>query len=1398
MSNNDEGTATTTFVITGNELSGIKPPSFDWEAPDLTKQFKTFRRYCELVLQTPTYAAKAPKEVVNFILLWMGPQAVEIFDNLKFDPVTDKEQPEKVWNAFLAYFEPKSNYRLARFQLRDYVQGQNEPIDTFVTRLKIQAQKCNFVDVAQTEDQLIDQIIKGTIHPNVRRKLLNQDPGKLTLDAVLEYARTYETTQTHLESFKDRSVSEIQRGDKRHNRDRSRARNNRFRNRSHGDSSQGQCSYCGGKPHPRDQCPAKEDTCHGCGKQGHWSKVCRTTSHPGNPGTRSQPRSRGRDKTPSSRGRYRHYDNKQQAPRQNKQGHGIHEFSGIQDVSDDFESLTFDTVDTKNNRTEAYAQVTTRINHKNATLKGKADTGAQGNVLPLRTYRNMFPNNLDKNQLPLGTKKSNVKLTAYNGTRIRQHGVITLPCRYRDGKWIKTDFFIADTPGPIIFGLQTCVDLHLVEMNCEVNLDNVDIIRSSEDLKGLYPDRFEGIGNFPGKHKLTLKPDAQPVIHAPRRAPIQLKDKIKAELNRMTELGVIRPVQQPTDWVSSITYVHKPDGSLRICLDPKDLNRNLKRAQHHTPTLEELTHRFSNAKVFSKLDAKSGYWSIALDEESQLLTTFNSPFGRYCFCRLPFGLSTSGDVFQAAMDKILDGLQGVVSIHDDITVYGEGNTIDEATKDHDSNLRNLMERARKHNLVFNFGKTNILQKEISFFGNIYGRDGVRPDPAKVQAVMDIRAPTDIKQLQSFLGMITYLAPYIPNLSEHTTHLRTLLKDKNEFQWNHEQECAFQKIKDIICSAKNLAYFDPKKPTVIKVDASQTALGAALTQDGKPVAYASKSLTDTESRYANIEREMLACVFGAERFHTYVYGEHFVIQSDHKPLEMITRKTLTAAPARLQRMLLRLQRYDYEIQYVPGRDMALPDSLSRLPKATSDPEINLDAKVCHVQFSTPKLNEIRSETDKDVQLAILKRFVTNGFPDSARDIPHQIKDFWAFRDQLSVDNGLILKGEQVIIPESLRTSYLERIHEAHQGITRCQQRARASVYWPGINRDIENLVTTCFTCQKYQRSQPKETLMPIIPEVPNIPWHTLGSDMFHVDGHDYIVIADYYSKFPVVERLQNLTSRVTADIMRKCFSLMGTPNTIISDNGGPYIGKEVQELMNELGIVHITSSPHHPKSHGFIESIVKTVKSLIRKSPKDTNTALLLHRTTPIGHNMPSPAELLFNRRISANLPVKITNTTQDTYQQKRAELQNQVETRYNQHASDLCELKPDQDIFYQDVAKRTWTPGKVIGVGPEPRSYTIQCALTGRMLRRNRQLIRPRQVTFNMQPSYQLYEPDDILSSNERVKHPETPQPASQSSEVPAPTVVPRIPNSPPISTTSGRPQRNRQIPAKLKDYILG
>ena len=332
---------------------------------------------------------------------------------------------------------------------------------------------------------------------------------------------------------------------------------------------------------------------------------------------------------------------------------------------------------------------------------------------------------------------------------------------------------------------------------------------------------------------------------------------------------------------------------------------------------------FKGSTVFSKLDSRHGYWSVVLDEESSYLTTFNRPFGRFRFTRLRFGLCVSQDIFQQKMDFILDKCPGTAGIADDIAVHSP------TEEEHDANLRNLMLVAREHGLVFNLDKCVIKQRMITFFGMLFDAEGVHRDPEKVEAFRAILEPQDTQELQSSLGIATYMASFIPSPSALSEPLRNLLKRSTDFHWSPSHSTAFQKIKQSICRQVSLTYFDPKKVTILQADASLKGLGSALVQEGKVGAFASRALTDTEKRNANIECEMLAVVVGCEKFHSYLFGKRFMLDSDLKPLEMIHLKNLTAASLRLQKMLLRIQGYDFTIKYKPGTEMLLADPLSRL-------------------------------------------------------------------------------------------------------------------------------------------------------------------------------------------------------------------------------------------------------------------------------------------------------------------------------------------------------------------------------------------------------------------------------------------------------------------------------------
>ena len=311
--------------------------------------------------------------------------------------------------------------------------------------------------------------------------------------------------------------------------------------------------------------------------------------------------------------------------------------------------------------------------------------------------------------------------------------------------------------------------------------------------------------------------------------------------------GVIEKVDHPTAWVNSLVIVEKKGGGLRICLDPRDLNTAIQREHYQLPTIEEIASRLSGSKFFTVLDANSAFWQIKLDKTCTDLTTFNTPFGRYKFLRLPFGLNSSAEVFAKRFHQTFENIQGVETYMDEMLIFGR--TIEE----HDEKLKKVLETARKKGIKLKPSKCSLRVKEVKFVGHLITDMGIKPDSSKIEAIISMPSPSSRKDLERFLGMINYLGKFIPNLSDTTAALRELLRQDNEWMWLEQHQIAMDQLKNLITSAPVLAFYDVSKPVKLSVDASQEGLGAVLIQSERPVAYASRSMTDCEKQYAQIEK-----------------------------------------------------------------------------------------------------------------------------------------------------------------------------------------------------------------------------------------------------------------------------------------------------------------------------------------------------------------------------------------------------------------------------------------------------------------------------------------------------------------------------------------------------------------
>ena len=382
-----------------------------------------------------------------------------------------------------------------------------------------------------------------------------------------------------------------------------------------------------------------------------------------------------------------------------------------------------------------------------------------------------------------------------------------------------------------------------------------------------YADVFKGVGTLPGgPYHIKLKDSYKPVQHPPRSVPLAMQSAYKAESDRLVKEAIIIEVHEHTEWINSIVPVMIGDGSLRLCLDQKDLNKAIKRNKWYARTPDDILPELAQSKYFTVKDAMSGFWHITLDLRSSLLTRFNTLWSKYRWLRMPFGLKVSGDVFQERLDKVIRLIPGVLGIADDIVIHG-------ATENaHDGTVIILYENARLNNLSLNSKKMQFKSTDYKFFGYRLTPDGIKVNPKKIEAIIQMDPPQNVANLQSFNGMVNYLKRFSLVLSKLSEPLRKLCKSGVKWAWESEQQNAFEAIKQVIMTLPVLTYFNKTKKHTIQCDASKKGLGAVLLQESKPVMYVSRVLTETEQRYSNIERKLLAihslCTQETESLHIW--------------------------------------------------------------------------------------------------------------------------------------------------------------------------------------------------------------------------------------------------------------------------------------------------------------------------------------------------------------------------------------------------------------------------------------------------------------------------------------------------------------------------------------------------
>ena len=478
-------------------------------------------------------------------------------------------------------------------------------------------------------------------------------------------------------------------------------------------------------------------------------------------------------------------------------------------------------------------------------------------------------------------------------------------------------------------------------------------------------------------------------------------------------------------------------------------------------------------------------------------------------------------------------------------------------------------------------------------------------------------------------------------------------------------------------------------------------------------------------YSNIERELLAIMFACEKLHTYTFGQRVVVRTDHKPLQSIFQKPISLAPARLQRMLLRFSKYGVEVQYVGANRVLFADTLSRLVDQSNPREIpGLDVSIAQILKIDPtRLETLQEETKSDSTLKNLMNLIITGWPESMQDVPQQLHPYWCFRDELTVVDGLIMKGNRVVVPAALRSSTLDRLHDAHQGTTSTLQRARRTVYWPKLQDDISKLIQECDECQRHGIKKTRVSERQI---TTTRPMEVIGMDLLDFNGQAALVSVDYFSGFITFDSLPDQTTKSVLKALNNIFSKFGLPERIICDNGPCYKSDAFRRFCERLDIGHTTSSPYHHQSNGRAERAIATVKQILKKaeSQTDVTKAITAYIDTPLSELLPSSAELFYNRHINTRLSMNMVPSP--LLDRRKTDLNEKRSSHLKPSQTDVSYL-PSQPIWYTDDTSDEWKPGYMEARDSAPDSYRIINDKSNRRLRRNKHDIKPRHGQIALQ-----------------------------------------------------------------------
>ena len=865
------------------------------------------------------------------------------------------------------------------------------------------------------------------------------------------------------------------------------------------------------------------------------------------------------------------------------------------------------------------------ININGEMIEFEIDSGAAATVIPWHVARRL----------------KNIEFGSY-GTKVRtacgdEYDVFgRVPMRF-DGKSLHALIIKNGLRCPLMG--RDLLDIAFPTWRGIFDVNNTDIDVSDNDFKAKILKEFGVIfdENISDSIKdvlvdIKLKNNISPAFSKPYELALSKRELVEKELNKLVADGVLESVRF-SNWASPIVAVPKKDGGLRICVDfKKTVNPRIEKNNYPLPLIDEIIAKIGHGKIFTVLDLKNAFLQLKVNEKSKELLTINTHKGLFRYNRLPFGIGVAPTLFQEQLDKILAGLENAAWYMDDIIITGQNK------KHCFENVKLVCDRLRKFNVKVNFSKSKFFESKVEFLGHEISDNGISPSKTKTQDLINAKIPETITELRSFLGFVNYYRKFVPNMSTLLHPLYELEKKGVNFEWSTNCQKAFEDVIRFITSSNVIAPFDPSKKSVLTTDASSYGIGAVLSQDGKPVIFASRTLNTSERKLPQIHKEALAIVDAVRRFHKYVYGYRFTLVTDHRPLRSIfgENKGLPKHTInRLQHYAIFLQGYDFEIKHRRGVDIKDADFLSRLPIADTRVEYEvseIEIKGLEIEFKLVNLEEVASETKIDPDLKVVKQSIENGF---AHSLVKNYREFYNKRAELHVVNDCIFWNFRIVIPKSLRIKCLTLLHDQHIGSTRMRLLARRELWYPSMDKDIENFVSSCKTCQIFEDRNNKDQDLSNWPRA-KFPMERIHVDFYSKFGRDFFIWIDAYSRYIDIKEIENKDSVTVLKLLKQEIALFGFPHTIVSDNGPPFNSYEIEQYCKAKNIEHLFSPPYHPQSNGVAERGVGTAKRGINKIFHDLRennkledcdneilSFLFKYRNTPCTVTNKTPNEMVF-------------------------------------------------------------------------------------------------------------------------------------------------------------------------------